>query len=329
MTMIIKESKELLCELVNLLAMNGKIKNEIASPVRVQLAKKVLKSYADQLNPDNLEPDMAIVDEVQDISLFFQEENEGQSSRNFVSDDVNVEQIERRPTRDKRQPSYLDDYEVGIDGDIVANVYAPQNPIEKKKLWDNLKIIRRNTQGHWLCFGDYNAIWDESDVKGKHFNPRVSQEFNQFILDSELIEVPLRAIKDWFKMLKESLEYEKSNLVKQLEDLDDKVDYGLLSESRLNRKKDFIKDVMMRMGFGTLWRNWIRACLDFGFSSVLVNGSPTLEFKLSKGLRQGDPLSPFFFITAIKALHIAMLKAKEKKNFQGKDVIIKRKTSSH
>ncbi|GJY12685.1 phospholipase-like protein [Tanacetum coccineum] len=60
MTMIIKESKELPRELVNLLAMNGKIKNEIASPVRVQLAKKVLKSYADQLNPDNPEPDMTV-----------------------------------------------------------------------------------------------------------------------------------------------------------------------------------------------------------------------------------------------------------------------------
>nr|GEZ29930.1 phospholipase-like protein [Tanacetum cinerariifolium] len=59
MTMILKESKELPRELVNLLAMNGKSKNEMASPVRLQLAKKVLK-YADQLIPAILEPDMAI-----------------------------------------------------------------------------------------------------------------------------------------------------------------------------------------------------------------------------------------------------------------------------
>nr|GEW37062.1 zinc finger, CCHC-type [Tanacetum cinerariifolium] len=71
------------------------------------------------------------------------------------------------------------------------------------------------------------------------------------------------------------------------------------------------------MGCRTLWRNWIRACLDSGFSSVLVNGSPTPEFKLSKGLRQGDQLSHVLFIIAIEALHIAMLEAREKHIFQG------------
>ena len=79
----------------------------------------------------------------------------------------------------------------------------------------------------------------------------------------------------------------------------------------------FIDDIMMQMGFGTLWINWIRASLDSGFSSILVNGSPTPEFKLSKGLGQGDPLSPFLFIIAIEALHIAMLEAREKQIFQG------------
>ncbi|PWA68316.1 phospholipase-like protein [Artemisia annua] len=57
-TKMIKESKELPRELVNLLAMNGKSKKEIATPVRTQLAKKVLKNYADQLNPDI--PDMTV-----------------------------------------------------------------------------------------------------------------------------------------------------------------------------------------------------------------------------------------------------------------------------
>ncbi|GJZ70539.1 RNA-directed DNA polymerase, eukaryota [Tanacetum coccineum] len=39
--------------------------------------------------------------------------------------------------------------------------------------------------------------------------------------------------------------------------------------------------------------------------SILVNGSPTLEFKFSKGMKQGDPLSPFLFILIMESLHLS------------------------
>nr|GEU75016.1 RNA-directed DNA polymerase, eukaryota [Tanacetum cinerariifolium] len=47
------------------------------------------------------------------------------------------------------------------------------------------------------------------------------------------------------------------------------------------------------------------ACLSLSMGSILVNGSPSLEFKFHKGLKQGDPLSHFLFILVMESLHIS------------------------
>jgi len=46
-----------------------------------------------------------------------------------------------------------------------------------------------------------------------------------------------------------------------------------------------------------LWDIWVwgAKCLFTSQLSVLINGSPTREFKVPRGIRQGDSLSPFLF----------------------------------
>ncbi|RVX05505.1 hypothetical protein CK203_013627 [Vitis vinifera] len=67
--------------------------------------------------------------------------------------------------------------------------------------------------------------------------------------------------------------------------------------------------VMGKMGFGGRWCNWIKWCLSTVRFSVLVNGSPTGFFQSSRGIRQGDPLSPYLFVIVMEAFSCLMKRA--------------------
>nr|GEU98379.1 hypothetical protein [Tanacetum cinerariifolium] len=90
-----------------------------------------------------------------------------------------------------------------------------------------------------------------------------------------------------------------------------------------------LDNVIIRMGIGFIWRNWIKGCFNSTTSSVLINGSPSMEFSPERGLRQGDPLSPFLFLVVAEALHVVMEEAIEKNDFRGIRVAQNRNTICH
>jgi len=75
--------------------------------------------------------------------------------------------------------------------------------------------------------------------------------------------------------------------------------------------------VLKEMGFADKWRRWIKEYISTATISILVNGAPYKPFKMGRGLRQGDPLSPFLFLMRAEVLNRLLTKAVALGFFQG------------
>lgn len=72
---------------------------------------------------------------------------------------------------------------------------------------------------------------------------------------------------------------------------------------------NFLERVILKMGFCTRWVELVMGCVKTVSYSVLVNGNPTNSFKPKRGLRQGDPLSPYLFLLCANVFSALLTRA--------------------
>lgn len=82
----------------------------------------------------------------------------------------------------------------------------------------------------------------------------------------------------------------------------------------------FLKDVMVELGFPDCFVKWVFTCITTVSYSILINRKPTKPFSAKKGLRQGDPMSPFWLGIGMEShpRHLQQLQTQPNFNFHPK-----------
>ena len=79
----------------------------------------------------------------------------------------------------------------------------------------------------------------------------------------------------------------------------------------------FLQLLLIKIGIPLEMVEWIMGCIKSTFFAVLINGSLSNFFRLTRGLRQGYSLSPFLFLLVAEALTISIHNYREERMIKG------------
>ena len=91
----------------------------------------------------------------------------------------------------------------------------------------------------------------------------------------------------------------------------------------------FLAQMMEKMGFHERWIDRVMTCVSSVTYRIKANGVLTDPFAPERGLRQGDPLSPYLFLLCAEGFSALLQKAEEDGRIKGVKVCSRAPCVSH
>ncbi|CAL1410255.1 unnamed protein product [Linum trigynum] len=91
----------------------------------------------------------------------------------------------------------------------------------------------------------------------------------------------------------------------------------------------FILAILKKLGFNSVWCDWVMECLRSASFLVLMKGTPSGFFAPTRGLRQVDPLSPLLFVLCIEGFAALLRQTISVEKLKGVKVALRAPRISH
>ena len=158
-----------------------------------------------------------------------------------------------------------------------------------------------------LCNVSYKVVSKILSLRLKKFLP-------ELISETQSAFVAGRLITDNILIAQENFHALRSNPANRKKFMGLKTD---MSKAYERVEWEFLRALMEKMGFDQRWVVWIMQCITSVTYRVLLNGDPKGRIIPSRGIRQGDPISPYLFILCTEALIALVRKAESDGKIQG------------
>eukprot|EP00253_Pinus_taeda_P028496 PITA_28496 len=237
--------------------------------------------------------------------------------------EISMEEVEEAV---KSMPN---DKALGPDG-FTINFYKACWPTIKSEIWEVVEDSRRSGTILKLLNSTFLGLVPKEE------NAHTPEKFRPIALCNVIYKIISKVIANRLKpILPNLISEEQSGYVEGRQILDNillaqemvhtlqtRKKAGILMQLDLSKAFDkvnwnYLEAVLAAFGFDHQWINWILALIKYSSFSILVNGSPSETFTPSRGIRQGDPLSPFLFVILMEGLSRLILKAKVEGNLRG------------